>query len=32
MAMQTSMKEPWDKHPVAAVTVLLEWPEVVRDT
>lgn len=29
MAMQTSMKEPWDKRPVAAVTVLPGWPEVV---
>lgn len=27
--MQTLMKESWDKHPVAAVTVLPGEPEVV---
>lgn len=29
MAMQTSMKESWDKHSVAAAAVLPGWPEVV---
>lgn len=29
MVMQTSMKESWDKHSVAAAAVLPGWPEVV---